>query len=79
MCVFYNQYLLLNLVCCSLVQKSISPGQLGWNAYGSVWREIKLLGTKITLSDPEFLLKVSLRWCVGFSTIWYGMGCVKSP
>ncbi|KAM9469252.1 telomerase protein component 1-like isoform 2-T2 [Clarias gariepinus] len=55
-----KKYKLLNLVCCSLVHKSQSPGQVDWDKEGSVWSEIKLLGTDITLSDPEFLLKVAV-------------------
>ncbi|KAM9469250.1 telomerase protein component 1-like isoform 2-T2 [Clarias gariepinus] len=55
-----KKYKLLNVVCCSLVHKSQSPGQVDWDKEGSVWSEIKLLGTDITLSDPEFLLKVAV-------------------
>ncbi|KAF5895478.1 telomerase protein component 1-like, partial [Clarias magur] len=55
-----KKYKLLNLVCCSLIHKSQSPGQVDWDQKGSVWSEIKLLGTDITLSDPEFLLKVAV-------------------
>ncbi|KAF5895483.1 telomerase protein component 1-like, partial [Clarias magur] len=55
-----KKYKLLNLVCCSLIHKSQSPGQVDWDKKESVWSEIKLLGTDITLSDPEFLLKVAV-------------------
>ncbi|XP_034166297.2 telomerase protein component 1 isoform X2 [Pangasianodon hypophthalmus] len=55
-----KKYKLLNLVCCSLVQKTHSLGQLDWDNSGTVWNVIKLLGTDITLSDPEFLLKVAV-------------------
>lgn len=64
MCVFYNQYKLLNFVCCSLVNKSSSLGQSDWDSDGTLWNGIKLLGTDITLSDPEFLLKVCYGVCV---------------
>lgn len=59
------QYLLLNAVCCSLVNKSVAPGQKDWDAEMSVWTRIKNFAKDISVSDPEFLLKVSvlrLRW-----------------
>ncbi|MCJ8740421.1 hypothetical protein PDJAM_G00058680 [Pangasius djambal] len=55
-----TKYKLLNLVCRSLVQKTHSLGQVDWDNSGTVWNVIKLLGTDITLSDPEFLLKVAV-------------------
>lgn len=56
-----------------MVHKSHFPGQMDWDCSGTVWNSIKLLGTNITLSDPEFLLKVCLRWCVCFSVVRYGV------
>ncbi|KAL6489721.1 hypothetical protein MHYP_G00000660 [Metynnis hypsauchen] len=55
-----TKYKLLNMVCCSLVSKSCSPGQKGWSKNKSVWRKIKNLAEMITCSDPEFLLKVAV-------------------
>ncbi|XP_053502261.1 telomerase protein component 1 isoform X2 [Ictalurus furcatus] len=55
-----KKYKLLNFVCCSLVHKTSSPGQSDWDSDGTMWNGIKLLGTDITLSDPEFLLKVAV-------------------
>ncbi|XP_047676292.1 telomerase protein component 1 isoform X2 [Tachysurus fulvidraco] len=55
-----NKYKLLNLVCCSLVSKVSSPGQLGWEHNTPIWSTIKSLATDITLRDPEFLLKVAV-------------------
>ncbi|KAL7879378.1 hypothetical protein SRHO_G00016320 [Serrasalmus rhombeus] len=55
-----TKYKLLNLVCCSLVSKSCSPGQKGWNKNKSMWRKIRDLAEMITCRDPEFLLKVAV-------------------
>ncbi|KAK3531414.1 hypothetical protein QTP70_019258 [Hemibagrus guttatus] len=55
-----KKYKLLNLVCCSLVNKTISPGQLDWDCDTAVWYAIKSLATYITFRDPEFLLKVAV-------------------
>ncbi|XP_049326021.1 telomerase protein component 1-like isoform X1 [Astyanax mexicanus] len=55
-----KKFKLLNLVCCSLVNKSCSPGQKGWEEKRSVWRKIRILAEEITHSDPEFLLKVAV-------------------
>ncbi|XP_049329019.1 telomerase protein component 1-like isoform X1 [Astyanax mexicanus] len=55
-----KKFKLLNLVCCSLVNKSCSPGQKGWDEKRSVWRKIRILAEDITHSDPEFLLKVAV-------------------
>ncbi|KAL7876702.1 hypothetical protein AOLI_G00116650 [Acnodon oligacanthus] len=55
-----TKYKLLNAVCCSLVRKSCSPGQKGWNKSKSAWRKIRDLAEVITCSDPEFLLKVAV-------------------
>ncbi|KAF4117538.1 hypothetical protein G5714_002091 [Onychostoma macrolepis] len=51
---------LLNMVCCSLVNKSCTPGQKDWDKKRSVWAVIKVLATEITTEDPEFLLKVAV-------------------
>uniref|UniRef100_A0A671RMS4 Telomerase-associated protein 1 n=1 Tax=Sinocyclocheilus anshuiensis TaxID=1608454 RepID=A0A671RMS4_9TELE len=51
---------LLNMVCCSLVNKSCTPGQKDWDKKRSVWAIIKVLATEITTEDPEFLLKVAV-------------------
>ncbi|XP_036421241.1 telomerase protein component 1 isoform X2 [Colossoma macropomum] len=52
--------LLLNVVCCSLVNKSRAPDQNDWNDKESVWTQLKSIGTEITLADPEFILKVAV-------------------
>lgn len=57
------QYLLLNEVCCSLINKSTAPGQKDWDAEKSVWTRIMKLAKEISVSDPEFLLKVGNRSC----------------
>ncbi|XP_039510590.1 telomerase protein component 1 [Pimephales promelas] len=51
---------LLNMVCCSLVNKTCTPGQKDWDKKTSVWSIIKNLATEITTEDPEFLLKVAV-------------------
>ncbi|XP_064201609.1 telomerase protein component 1 [Anguilla rostrata] len=55
-----KKYLLLNVVCCSLVHKYINPGQEDWDTEDSVWMGIKSLAEHISQSDPEFLLKVAV-------------------
>ncbi|XP_028283440.1 telomerase protein component 1 [Parambassis ranga] len=55
-----KKYLLLNLVCYSLVQKNINPGQQDWNSESSIWTHITNLAKEISDSDSEFLLKVAL-------------------
>ncbi|XP_034009134.1 telomerase protein component 1 [Trematomus bernacchii] len=55
-----NKYLLLNLVCCSLLNKSKAPGQKDWDSEESVWTKIKNLAKDISDSDPQFLLKVAV-------------------
>lgn len=52
------------MVCCSLVNKSCTPGQKDWDKKTSVWAIIKVLATEITTEDPEFLLKVGVFACV---------------
>ncbi len=52
------------MVCCSLVNKSCTPGQKDWDKKRSVWAIIKVLATEITTEDPEFLLKVGVFVCV---------------
>uniref|UniRef100_A0A8C1N922 TROVE domain-containing protein n=1 Tax=Cyprinus carpio TaxID=7962 RepID=A0A8C1N922_CYPCA len=54
------QNILLNMVCCSLVNKSCTPGQKDWDKKRSVWAVIKVLAAEITTEDPEFLLKVAV-------------------
>lgn len=64
--VFVLQYLLLNAVCCSLVNKSKAPGQEEWDSEDSVWTTIQNLGKDISGIDPQFLLKVCVSMlCVG--------------
>uniref|UniRef100_A0A3B1IJF7 Telomerase-associated protein 1 n=1 Tax=Astyanax mexicanus TaxID=7994 RepID=A0A3B1IJF7_ASTMX len=53
-------YILLNVVCCSLVNKSSAPNQNDWDSKKNVWTRIKDLGTEITRRDPEFILKVAV-------------------
>lgn len=55
---FVLQYLLLNAVCCSLVNKNTAPGQKDWDSDDSVWTRIIKLGKDISVFDPQFLLKV---------------------
>ncbi|XP_051725958.1 telomerase protein component 1 [Ctenopharyngodon idella] len=51
---------LVNMVCCSLVNKSCTPGQKDWDKQRSVWGIIKKLAAEITTEDPEFVLKVAV-------------------
>ncbi|XP_042353328.1 telomerase protein component 1 isoform X2 [Plectropomus leopardus] len=55
-----KKYLLLNVVCCSLVNKSTPPGQKDWDSEESVWTKIISLAKDISVSDPQFLLKVAV-------------------
>ncbi|XP_029930833.1 telomerase protein component 1 [Myripristis murdjan] len=55
-----KKYLLLNAVCCSLVNKSTAPGQKDWDSEDSVWTRITSLAEDICASDPQFLLKVAV-------------------
>ncbi|XP_030607193.1 telomerase protein component 1 [Archocentrus centrarchus] len=55
-----KKYFLLNIVCCSLVNKSTAPGQKDWDSEDSVWTKIINLGKDISAYDPEFLLKVAV-------------------
>ncbi|XP_041849088.1 telomerase protein component 1 isoform X3 [Melanotaenia boesemani] len=55
-----KKYLLLNAVCCSLVNKSKAPGQQGWDSDDSVWTTIINLAKGISDCDPQFLLKVAV-------------------
>lgn len=55
-----KKYLLLNVVCCSLVNKSKPPGQEEWNSEDSVWTRITNLSKDISEHDPQFLLKVAV-------------------
>ncbi|XP_011484331.1 telomerase protein component 1 [Oryzias latipes] len=55
-----KKYLLLNAVCCSLVNKSQAPGQKEWDSEDSVWTTIQNLGKNISEIDPQFLLKVAV-------------------
>lgn len=59
------QYLLLNAVCCSLVNKSKAPGQNDWDSQNSVWTRITNLAKDISVHDPQFLLKVRMHVVVG--------------
>ncbi|KAJ0011533.1 hypothetical protein NQD34_012509 [Periophthalmus magnuspinnatus] len=55
-----KKYLLLNVVCCSLVNKSKSPGQEDWDSEDSVWTKLINLSKDISEEDPQFLLKVAV-------------------
>nr|XP_046265032.1 telomerase protein component 1 [Scatophagus argus]XP_046265033.1 telomerase protein component 1 [Scatophagus argus] len=55
-----KKYLLLNVVCCSLVNKSTAPGQKDWDSKKSVWTNIINLAKDISVHDPQFLLKVAI-------------------
>ncbi|XP_067462602.1 telomerase protein component 1 [Thunnus thynnus] len=55
-----KKYLLLNTVCCSLVNKCTPPGQKDWDSEESVWTRIKNLAKDISVNDPQFLLKVAV-------------------
>lgn len=57
------QYLLLNQVCCSLVNKNAAPGQKDWDSEDSVWTRITNLANYISVYDPQFLLKVCVCVC----------------
>ncbi|KAK2822749.1 hypothetical protein Q5P01_022814 [Channa striata] len=52
--------LLLNVVYCSLVNPSAAPGQEKWDSEESVWTRIIKLAKDISVSDPQFLLKVAV-------------------
>ncbi|XP_056246593.1 telomerase protein component 1 isoform X2 [Seriola aureovittata] len=55
-----KKYLLLNVVCCSLVNKSTAPGQKEWDSENSVWTRIINLAKDISVHDPQFLLKLAV-------------------
>nr|XP_057928981.1 telomerase protein component 1 [Doryrhamphus excisus] len=55
-----KKYLLLNVVCCSLVNKCAPPGQKDWDSENSVWTRITNLVKDISVFDPQFVLKVAL-------------------
>ncbi|XP_076828071.1 telomerase protein component 1 isoform X2 [Brachyhypopomus gauderio] len=55
-----KKFELLNIVACSLVNKSDTPGKKDWDDEKSQWSKIKNLGADVTNSDPEFLLKVAV-------------------
>uniref|UniRef100_A0A7N6A9P9 TROVE domain-containing protein n=2 Tax=Anabas testudineus TaxID=64144 RepID=A0A7N6A9P9_ANATE len=55
-----KKYLLLNDVCCSLVNKNTAPGQKDWDSGDSVWTRIINLSKDISVSDPQFILKVAV-------------------
>nr|XP_055057550.1 telomerase protein component 1-like [Misgurnus anguillicaudatus] len=55
-----KKYNLLNMVCCSLVNKNCTPGQEDWDSENSVWIMMKTLAAEISSSDPQFLLKVAV-------------------
>lgn len=67
------QYLLLNEVCCSLINKSTAPGQTDWDAEKSVWTRIMQLAKEISVSDPEFLLKVGNHVCKSWFVSFFNM------
>ncbi|KAM9789460.1 telomerase protein component 1 [Neosynchiropus ocellatus] len=55
-----KKYRLLNMVCCSLVNKSVPPGATNWDAEDSVWTKITNLVKDVSESDPQFVLKVAV-------------------
>ncbi|XP_034559516.1 telomerase protein component 1-like [Notolabrus celidotus] len=55
-----KKYLLLNDVCCSLINKSKNPGEKDWDLEDSAWTRIMNLSKDISDSDPQFLLKVAV-------------------
>ncbi|XP_026169954.1 telomerase protein component 1 [Mastacembelus armatus] len=55
-----KKYLLLNAVCCSLVNKNTAPGQKDWDSENSIWTRIINLAKDISECDPQFLLKVAV-------------------
>ncbi|KAJ8012283.1 hypothetical protein DPEC_G00067060 [Dallia pectoralis] len=55
-----KKYLLLNELCCSLVNKTSAPGQKDWDDENSVWKKIQNLATSISTEDPQFLLKAAV-------------------
>ncbi|XP_070830732.1 telomerase protein component 1-like [Chaetodon trifascialis] len=55
-----KKYLLLNAVCCSLVNKNTPPGEKDWDSENSVWTRITNLAKDISVHDPQFLLKVAV-------------------
>uniref|UniRef100_A0AAV2K054 TROVE domain-containing protein n=1 Tax=Knipowitschia caucasica TaxID=637954 RepID=A0AAV2K054_KNICA len=54
------KYQLLNHVCCSLVNKSKSPGEEDWDSEESVWTRIMDLAKDVSEHNPQFLLKVAV-------------------
>ncbi|XP_061775591.1 telomerase protein component 1 isoform X2 [Nerophis ophidion] len=54
------KYRLLNAVCCSLVNKCDPPGQKDWDSQESLWTTIINMVKNISVSDPQFVLKVAL-------------------
>ncbi|CAJ1072834.1 telomerase protein component 1-like [Xyrichtys novacula] len=55
-----KKYLLLNAVCCSLINKKTNPGEKEWDSENSVWTSITNLAKDLSDSDPQFLLKVAV-------------------
>ncbi|KAG7220866.1 hypothetical protein INR49_031318 [Caranx melampygus] len=55
-----KKYHLLNVVCCSLVNKSSAPGQKDWDTEDSVWTRIINLAKDVSAHDPQFLLKLAI-------------------
>ncbi|XP_076601969.1 telomerase protein component 1 isoform X2 [Chaetodon auriga] len=55
-----KKYLLLNAVCCSLVNKSTPPGEKDWDSENSIWTRITNLAKDVSVHDPQFLLKVAV-------------------
>ncbi|XP_070774707.1 telomerase protein component 1 [Enoplosus armatus] len=55
-----KKYLLLNAVCCSLVNKYTAPGQKDWDTEDSIWTRIMNMAKDISVKDPQFLLKVAV-------------------
>ncbi|XP_074544766.1 telomerase protein component 1-like [Halichoeres trimaculatus] len=55
-----KKYHLLNAVCCSLINKMKNPGEEEWDSETSVWTRIISLSKEISVSDPQFILKVAV-------------------
>ncbi|XP_069044718.1 telomerase protein component 1-like isoform X1 [Lepisosteus oculatus] len=55
-----KKFLLLNMVCCSLVKKETLPGHEGWDEAESTWTRLKSLAQDISQQDGQFLLKVAV-------------------
>ncbi|XP_066579076.1 telomerase protein component 1 isoform X2 [Amia ocellicauda] len=55
-----KKFLLLNMVCCSVVNKCTAPGQKDWDTEKGIWAKLRALAEDISRQDAEFLLKVAV-------------------